>query len=479
MIKNARLLYSRLAYLVGVILLIPNTAFAAVFISEVAWMGSLESANHEWIELTNDGAAVNVDGWVLSDTQNLRIDLVGTIPANSTVVLERSSEATAPGSAFLIYTGALVNTGTDLLLTNSAGQLVERVSGGENWQSIGGDNTTKETAQYSSQGWYTAKATPGQFTNTYQAPDEPEAEADNTSEKETSNSPNKSKSTNKTVTVPLTLPDITLQLQINAQEIGYVNQTIVFSGDSSGIGKHLEDSLVYQWNFGDGFTAVGKEPTHVFAYAGKYVVTLKAEYKRQVQITRHEITILPVKMSLTQNSKGDVQVHNNTQYEIDISGYRVKGSREFFFPDYSVVLPSQTVTIPRQYLKGSFDPLVALYDTAGVFLASSFVPVTAVASTYTVPQSTTIQKAASRQVVSRPQIVSTISTFSQSEPKGDILKETPPPPVVLTPAAPAPTMSAAAGELPRNERFAYVGLAILLLLGVLGVYLAPRQKQPE
>ena len=120
-----------------------------------------------------------------------------------------------------------------------------------------------------------------------------------------------------------------------------------------------------------------------------------------------------------------------------------------------------------------------LYDTAGVFLASSFVPVTAVASTYTVPQSTTIQKAASRQVVSRPQIVSTISTFSQSEPKGDILKETPPPPVVLTPAAPAPTMSAAAGELARNERFAYVGLAILLLLGVLGVYLAPRQKQPE
>ncbi|MCA9360208.1 hypothetical protein KC850_04225, partial [Candidatus Kaiserbacteria bacterium] len=52
-------------------LLFPYSVNAAVYISEVAWMGSDSSANHEWIELHNDGDAVSVADWVLTDGANL------------------------------------------------------------------------------------------------------------------------------------------------------------------------------------------------------------------------------------------------------------------------------------------------------------------------------------------------------------------------------------------------------------------------
>ena len=92
---------------------------------------------------------------------NLSINLTGVISPGAFAVLERTSDDSAPGSAFLIYTGALVNTGATLTLRDASGVIVDQVAGGENWQDIGGDNVTKETAQYTTAGWVTDVPTPG------------------------------------------------------------------------------------------------------------------------------------------------------------------------------------------------------------------------------------------------------------------------------------------------------------------------------
>jgi hypothetical protein len=118
--------------LIVTLVLLPKVAMA-VSINEVAWMGSVTSANHEWIELYNPGEAVSVAGWTLSDGMNLNITLVGEMAAASYVVLERTSEESAPGSAFLIYTGALVNGGTTLTLRTAGGEIHDQVAGGEGW----------------------------------------------------------------------------------------------------------------------------------------------------------------------------------------------------------------------------------------------------------------------------------------------------------------------------------------------------------
>ncbi|MCA9360455.1 lamin tail domain-containing protein, partial [Candidatus Kaiserbacteria bacterium] len=248
-------------------LLLPYSAQAAVSISEVAWMGSSASANHEWIELHNDGSAQDVSGWTLSDGVNLSIDLTGTISQNSYAVLERTSEDSAPGTAFLVYTGALVNTGATLRLTRSDGSLVDQVSGGTDWESIGGDNATKETAQYTSSGWVTAAPTPGAGLNW--TVEEDTSEDDDTETlnqedlKKTSTVSTRKTKSSSAETVRLILPDVSLKLVVDAQSLGYVNQPISFSVKPSGIGDTLIDSLQYEWNFGDGLTSDQKEPTHI------------------------------------------------------------------------------------------------------------------------------------------------------------------------------------------------------------------------
>ena len=139
-----------------------SCTYAAVTINEIAWMGNETSANDEWIELFNDGgSSVDVTGWVLRDGMNLEIVLTGAIGAGQYAVLERTDDDSAPGGAFLIYTGALTNTGATLVLARDDGGIEDQVSGGENWENIGGDNVTKETAQYTSSGWTTGAATPG------------------------------------------------------------------------------------------------------------------------------------------------------------------------------------------------------------------------------------------------------------------------------------------------------------------------------
>ena len=129
---------------------IPVVADASVFISEVAWMGSAEDANAEWIEIYNNGAAVDLEGWTLNAVDGQPgIVLTGTLPADSYALLERSDDSTVPSvDAYLVYTGALGNTGEILELRDADGMLIDRVDGSNDW-AIGGDNGTKETLQRS------------------------------------------------------------------------------------------------------------------------------------------------------------------------------------------------------------------------------------------------------------------------------------------------------------------------------------------
>lgn len=332
-------------------------------------MGDSVSANHEWIELYNDGNdAVSVNDWNLNDGMNLDVTLTGLIPAKGYAVLERTSDEAAPGAAFLIYTGALVNTGVTLRLLRADGGLEDQVSGGDAWENIGGDNTTKETAQYTSTGWITAGPTPGKQNETVGSTN---TDTDSDTTTESTKTTSSSSGTAKAVkgageTVVLTLPDVTLQLAISAQTVGYVNQSINFEVAPSGIGNTLLDSLTYEWNFGDGYTESGKSTTHHYEFPGTYVVTVYGNYKRQSQAVRHEITILPVTLSLTRNKNGDLQINNDSPYEIDVSGYRVFANKEFIFAARSIMLPNQTVTLKGSSIGGT----AKVYDSAGVEVVS-------------------------------------------------------------------------------------------------------------
>lgn len=346
---------------------------AAVTVNEVAWMGDIVSANHEWIELYNSGdAAVSLEGWTLTDGMNLSIALTGTIAPRAYAVLERTSEESAAGTAFLIYTGALVNTGATLTLTDAAGVTMDQVPGGEGWQSIGGDNTTKDTAQYKTSGWITAPGTPGKANAATQTaspapvsnPNPPAASVSSGG----SSAPSKS-----TPTVTLTHTPSELVTAIRGPSRVYVNESVEFTLSALGAGPAIVASLVHAWNFGDTYTATGTTVSHRFEYPGMYLVTVRSRFAKHDTVARFEVTVLPVTVSLGETEAGDITLNNDASYEVDVSGYTVRGDTAVVLPPGTVLLPRGTITLSGKRLKapGSTRP-VMVYDTALVPVTSTY-----------------------------------------------------------------------------------------------------------
>jgi len=119
-----------------------------VVINEIAWMGTKASYNDEWVELFNNtNQDINLKGWLLKAQDGAPvINLSNTIPAQSYYLLERTADSTVSDvTADLIYTGALANTGENLILQDDQGTVVDQLDNGAGW--FAGDNDTKATME--------------------------------------------------------------------------------------------------------------------------------------------------------------------------------------------------------------------------------------------------------------------------------------------------------------------------------------------
>lgn len=129
-----------------------------VIINELAWMGSGNSANDEWIELYNNtGQSIDLSGWVLKSVdEKLKINLKGVINARGFYLLERTDNSSVPDTAAdLIYKGALLNSGADLKLIDNLGNMVDGLNYSSGWPA--GNNETKQTMERVGSLWQTSK----------------------------------------------------------------------------------------------------------------------------------------------------------------------------------------------------------------------------------------------------------------------------------------------------------------------------------
>lgn len=365
----------------------------------------------------------------------------------------------------MVYTGALPNDGRTLTLRREDGSIADQVAGGEDWQNIGGDNERKYTAQYTERGWVTAAATPG----AHNASETAVAEADETSD-DVETLPRVSSSVSEGSSKPqvqLTVPDSELRLAIIAPDTGYVNQELTFAAAATGIGERLIDSLSYEWNFGDLTTSGAREPQHHFTHSGTYVVTLYASYARHEAVARHTITILPRSLLLATTSNG-LLIHNQSPYEIDLSGYVLKGRDEIVLPPRTII--SERGSIPV-LVHDEVATMYALYDTAGQIVSSILPdtrePTPAVNSAVVVGASAPALSH-SVAVAPTPRIAATSTSRTN--------------PMLITEAAAAslpsdqPVAQLAAGTAVPADKLPYLGLMALLTVSILAVYTTKRQE---
>lgn len=119
-----------------------------IVINEVAWAGTTENANDEWIELyNNSNNAVDLSGWIIEDdTTTIYEILSGEIPAHGFFVIEDKEEVISDLTANAVIGLSLANTGDSLVLKNTTGEVIDSVNiSGGTWYS--GDSTTKTTME--------------------------------------------------------------------------------------------------------------------------------------------------------------------------------------------------------------------------------------------------------------------------------------------------------------------------------------------
>jgi len=302
------------------LLFVPHFAMAEIYISEIAWMGNSESANYEWIELYST-ESISLDGWSLSALDGVpSISLEGQI--QGTFLLERS-ESSLPSTADILYSGALENGGEVLILTDVEGVEIYRVDGSSSWSSIGGDNTSKETAQYVLGAWKTAVPTPGVV-------EVATAAEDTTIETGGSTSYVKPK-------LSLTVPD---SMNIVAgSEVVFHAQV----GDTAGT---YFDSALVSWNFGDGSSVQGNNMYHKYEYPGVYVARVHALYGREEISKRVIVTVRSSNVVFSFKDKQSVHIKNIDTEELDISRWRIiDGANMFQFPGHTYILPEGSLML--------------------------------------------------------------------------------------------------------------------------------------
>ncbi len=457
---------------IAVVLLCPISVSAQILINEIAWMGSASNANAEWIELKNtSNTPVSLEGWTLSaEDGSPAINVSGTIAASGFFLLERTSDESAQNvTADLIYSGALGNTGETLTLKNESGQSIDTVSGGENWQNIGGDNATKQTAQRTASTWITAAPTPRAQNLAASEEDSLEEETENTASETSSSSGGGGGS----VAAPSFAP--VARANAGKDRVVTVGVDTHFEGFAYDAGNKVIDSARFLWNFGDGTIAEGKNVVHRWSYPGRYATVL--EVSRFESKASHRITITAEvpELLFRVSDDGSIIIENLSSRDIDLSGWRISSNGAVFvFSPHSVVLRNASIRLSPSALhfNASLNASLLYPDGTVAVEASRPVPPEAIQliieedpppTPSIIPESVENTVGVLKEIEEQPESVSTI--VAAQEPVPEVVEN-----------------AAAVGVVATEEGVSilwWFGALLTVVLGVAAVFFARHLRSKE
>jgi len=128
----------------GIVFAAPGSS---IVINEVAWAGTADSSNDEWIELyNNSNQAVDLSGWKITDSSSTYTISSGLIQPYGYFLVEDSEQTITTISADSIIGISLTNTGERLALYNAGGTLIDEVNAaGGTWPA--GDAANKSSME--------------------------------------------------------------------------------------------------------------------------------------------------------------------------------------------------------------------------------------------------------------------------------------------------------------------------------------------
>ena len=155
-----------------------------------------------------------------------------------------------------------------------------------------------------------------------------------------------------------------ISLSANAGDsiISITEKEIIFDGSTST--GNIDE---YFWNFGDGYTTVGKIVTHRYKFPGHYLVSLQVSNTEEKDESIIEVTIFSDSIFVSEFSLKEewIEIINESEYIQDISGWGLSDNKE----EKSFVFPAGSYIAPRSFLFLSSSILDEIsFDSNSLFL---------------------------------------------------------------------------------------------------------------
>ncbi len=317
------------------ILLIPFTLSAQVKITEIMYDLEGSDSGREWIEICNSGNdSVDIDGWKFFENgSNHGLSLVDGY-GDKTLLSGESAVIVSDDSKFLIdwpaFSGTLFDSSFSL---SNTGELLEirdtelATTDSYTYSSETGASGDGNTLTLSGDVWVPALATPG---------DADCVEAVEEDNQETQNQQNQTEqNTNSSQFVAGPLP--TIRAYGGEDRVELVGSRVSFSAQTEGVNGEPLDAERYRWNFGDGGVAEGKDVVHTYTYPGEYIVVLdvvsgvfSTSDTLYVTAIPADVVISEVSIEKTELSDGYISVVNETEHDIEVSGWYIESGNVYF-----------------------------------------------------------------------------------------------------------------------------------------------------
>lgn len=319
----------------------PATAGAAVQITEIMYDVSGTDTGREWIEVTNTGnASIDISGFKLFEANtNHALSLVqgsGTLAAGASAIIaddDTKFKIDWPGYAGALFDSSfsLSNTGETIAIKDSSLAVIDTVS----YDAAGGAAGDGNSLQRSGSVFVAAAPTLGTYAGgalTDAAPAAQTATATATQQAAQS----------QTQAGGMGPPPVTARISSDARVM--VGGGSYFSAAAYGAqGLPLPDAR-FVWNFGDGATGEGAKVFHVYAYPGRYVVSVSAAYNYSSGTDRVTVEAVTAAVALEAEGDGSLLIRNQTAKEINIGLWMLADSGSAYtIPADTVVLGGEGV----------------------------------------------------------------------------------------------------------------------------------------
>lgn len=342
-----------------------SNAAGSVLINEISWMGTDASASDEWIELYNSSSSeIDLTGWNLYEAggETLIVALSGKISAGGYYLIERTNDDTIKDIlADLSHSfggSGLNNSGENLVLKNSIGEIIDSVDASSGWQA--GDSSSKSTMERKQDGtWQTndgvtkngvdasgnpIKGTP-KSSNSQGVIPLVENTGQNSTQQGTTGGGSGSGSSSAETKV--------LKAEAGADVFIEKGYPISFNGLSS-IGAEK-----YKWYLGDGTIKEGAEIVYTYKFPGTYMVTLEVSSGERTSIDQLRVFIFGGRAVINEFFIGNLQnygqwveIYNPNNETLDISRWILSnGEKNFIIPEF-VVIPRGGFLVFSQEVTG-------------------------------------------------------------------------------------------------------------------------------